>query len=119
MAESRGIPILASGDVRCADPQGRTLLDALTCLHEKTTLDEAGRRLLINGERHLHKPEAVIERFRDHPEWILATRKERLLPAVRAMAKQGSTALEPIAQTHFGGSLPRLEKEWIRWLKTR
>ena len=74
MAESRGVPILASGDVRCADPQGRTLLDALTCLHEKTTLDEAGRRLLINGERHLHKPEAVIERFRDHPEWILATR---------------------------------------------
>jgi hypothetical protein len=52
-------------------------------------------------------------------EWILATRKERLLPAIRAMAKQGSTALEPIAQTHFGGSLPRLEKEWISWLKTR
>jgi len=52
-------------------------------------------------------------------EWILATRKERLLPAIRAMAKRGSTALEPIAQTHFGGSLPRLEKEWINWLKTR
>ena len=52
-------------------------------------------------------------------EWILATRKERLLPAIRAMAKRGSTALEPIAQTHFGGRLPRLEKEWISWLKTR
>jgi hypothetical protein len=52
-------------------------------------------------------------------EWILTTRNDRLLPAIRAMAKQGSTALEPIAQAHFGGSLPRLEKEWIRWLKTR
>ena len=52
-------------------------------------------------------------------EWILATRKERLLPVIRAMAKQGSSALEPLAKVHFGGSIPRLEKEWIRWLKTR
>lgn len=52
-------------------------------------------------------------------EWILASRKERLLPAIRVMAKQGSTAFEPLAKVHFGGSLSRLEKEWIRWLKTR
>ena len=52
-------------------------------------------------------------------EWILATRKERLLPAIRAMAKRGSTALEPIAKVHFGQSLPGLEQEWISWLKTR
>ncbi|MEE3325843.1 MAG: error-prone DNA polymerase [Myxococcota bacterium] len=74
IAGSQGIPILASGDVRCAEPQGRTLLDALTCLHTKTTLDEAGRRLLVNGERHLQPPEDVVGRFRDHPEWIKATR---------------------------------------------
>ena len=37
-------------------------------------------------------------------EWILASRKERLLPAIRAMAKRGSTALEPIAKAHLGAS---------------
>ena len=74
IAESQRISILATGDVRCALPRGRTLLDALTCLHKKTTLDEAGRSLLVNGERHLQRPEAVVERFRDHPEWITATR---------------------------------------------
>ena len=74
MAESLGIPILATGDVRCATPQGRTLLDALTCLHNKTTLDEAGRHLLVNGERHLQKPESMAKRFHDRPEWIRATR---------------------------------------------
>jgi len=74
IAESQRIPVLATGDVRCALPHGRTLLDALTCLHEKTTLDEAGRSLLVNGERHLQRPEVVVERFRDHPEWVKATR---------------------------------------------
>ena len=48
-----------------------------------------------------------------------ATRKERLLPAIRAMAKQGSSSFAPIAQAHFGTSLVVLEREWIDWLKTR
>jgi hypothetical protein len=52
-------------------------------------------------------------------EWILVTRKERLLPAIRGMANQGSTALEPIAKVHFGKSLAGLEREWIDWLRTR
>ena len=52
-------------------------------------------------------------------EWILATRKERLLPAIRGLAKQGSSALAPLAQVHFGQSLASLEREWISWLKTR
>ena len=52
-------------------------------------------------------------------EWILATRKERLLPAIRGLAKQGSSALAPLAQVHFGQSLAGLEREWIDWLRTR
>ena len=74
LAESRDIPIVASGDVRMAYPEERNLLDALTCLHERTTLDRVGRRLLRNGERHLKTREEMAKRFADHPEWIRATR---------------------------------------------
>jgi len=74
MAESRRIPVIASGDVRCAWPQERRLLDALICLRERKTLDTAGRHLPPNGEGHLHTREEIVRRFRDRPEWILGTR---------------------------------------------
>jgi len=74
MAEAAGVPIVASGDVRFAEPRGRTLLDALTCLHWKTTLDRAGRKLLANGERSLQSPAEIVQRFADRPDWIAATR---------------------------------------------
>ena len=74
MAEASGVPIVATGDVRCARGADRSLLDALTCLRWKTTLDAAGRRLLPNGERHLQPRDVVAARFADRPEWIRATR---------------------------------------------
>lgn len=74
MAESRKIPVVASGDVRCAWPKQRRLLDALICLRERRTLETAGRCLPPNGEGHLHTREEIVRRFRDRPEWILGTR---------------------------------------------
>ena len=75
MAEACGVPVVASGDVRCARPEDRRLLDALICLRERRTLDSAGRHLPPNGEGHLHTREEIVRRFRDHPEWILRTRE--------------------------------------------
>ena len=63
-----GIPPLATGDVRHARMQGKRLLDALTCLRHKTVLDQAGRLLLPNAERHLRTPRQMAERFRDLPQ---------------------------------------------------
>ncbi|RYF52262.1 MAG: hypothetical protein EOO27_28775, partial [Comamonadaceae bacterium] len=37
-------------------------LDVMTCIREKTTLDEAGRLLAANAERHL-KPHKEMERL--------------------------------------------------------
>ena len=74
LAEAAGVPVVASGDVRCALPEDRKLLDAFTCLRCKTALDAAGRRLLKNGERHLRDPSEMAARFADRPEWIRATR---------------------------------------------
>ncbi|CAM9928123.1 unnamed protein product [Discosporangium mesarthrocarpum] len=74
MAEARRIQVVASGDVRCAWPRDRRLLDALICLRERKTLDTAGRHLPPNGESHVQTREEIVRRFRDHPAWILGTR---------------------------------------------
>jgi len=75
MAESQGVRVVATGDVRCATPRDRRLLDALVCLRERKTLDTAGRLLPPNGEGHLHSREEIVRRFADRPDWILATRE--------------------------------------------
>jgi error-prone DNA polymerase len=73
-AESLGIPIVATGDVRAAKPEGRKLLDAFACLRHRTTLDRAGRLLLPNAERTLRRPAETAARFADRPAWLAATR---------------------------------------------
>ena len=74
MAASHGVQVVATGDVRCATPRDRRLLDALICLRERKTLETAGRHLPPNGEGHLHSREEIVRRFADQPDWILATR---------------------------------------------
>ncbi|MBB83413.1 MAG: error-prone DNA polymerase [Deltaproteobacteria bacterium] len=74
LAEARRVRVVASGDVRCAWPRDRRLLDALICLRERRTLDTAGRHLPPNGEGHVHTREEIARRFRDHPAWIQGTR---------------------------------------------
>ncbi len=69
------LPLVATNDVRHATPEGRPLLDVLTCIREKTTLDAAGRKLLKNAERHLKSPRAMAALFRDLPEAIANTRR--------------------------------------------
>ena len=63
-----GLPPVATGGVRHARASGKRLLDALTCLLHKTTLESAGRLLLPNAERHLRAPEEMARLFRDLPE---------------------------------------------------
>ena len=74
LANALSIPLVATNDIRHARPRGRALLDVLTCIREKTTLDAAGRRLAANAERHLQPPAAIAERFRDVPAAIRNTR---------------------------------------------
>jgi error-prone DNA polymerase len=69
------IPLVATNDVRHATPGGRPLLDVLTCIRNKTTLDTAGRQLLKNAERHLKSPAEMAALFRDLPEAIANTQR--------------------------------------------
>jgi error-prone DNA polymerase len=75
VAERHGVPLVATNDVRHATLEARPLLDVLTCLRQKTTLDGAGRRLLANAERHLKPAGAMAALFRDRPEAVRNTRR--------------------------------------------
>src|SRR5258705_11026580 len=74
-ARGRGLRVVAGSGVRHAAPQGKPLFDALTCIRLKTTLDEAGRRLSRNAERHVRPAREIAALFRDVPEAVRRTRE--------------------------------------------
>ena len=53
LAQSQSLPVVACGDVHMHSRQRRALQDIVTCIRENCTLQNAGRRLYSNGERHL------------------------------------------------------------------
>ena len=73
LARAFGVPVIATNDVRFADPSDRPLFDVLTCVRHKTTLDAAGRKLARNAERYLKSPEAMAQLFADRPAALAAT----------------------------------------------
>src|SRR5262249_40204660 len=75
IAKDLRIPLVATNDVRHATRRERRLLDVLTCIRNKTTLDVAGRTLLKNAERHLKSPADMAALFRDVPQAIANTRR--------------------------------------------
>jgi error-prone DNA polymerase len=68
LAARLGVPCVATGDVHMHDPSRAPLQDALVAVRLGGTLEETepGRR--GNGSAHLVAPEAMAERFADHPD---------------------------------------------------
>jgi len=73
LARSARVPLLAANQPLYARPGGRAVADVFTCIREKTDLDHAGRRLLINAERGLRDGVTMAEAFRDLPEAVAAS----------------------------------------------
>jgi error-prone DNA polymerase len=73
MAREAGVPLIATNDVLYHTPERRALQDILTCIREHRTLDEAGRLLEPNAERHLKPPQEMAALFADEPEAIAET----------------------------------------------
>jgi error-prone DNA polymerase len=68
-----GAPLLATGDALYHASSQRDLQDVLTCIREGRTIENAGRLLEANAERHL-KPASEMERlYRDFPQAIPET----------------------------------------------
>ena len=74
LARAFGVPVIATNDVRFAEPSDRPLFDVLTCVRNKTTLDAVGRKLARNAERYLKSPKAMAELFADRPGALAGTR---------------------------------------------
>jgi error-prone DNA polymerase len=68
-----GIPLIATSDALYATSEVRPLHDILTCIHEGTTIDKAGRILAPNAERHLKPPQEMARLFTQCPDAIAQT----------------------------------------------
>ncbi|PZQ46850.1 MAG: error-prone DNA polymerase [Rhodovulum sulfidophilum] len=73
LAAAAGVPLLATNDVLYAAPAHRPLQDVMVAIREGVTLDEAGRRLGPNAERHLKSPLDMARLYRARPEAVAET----------------------------------------------
>ena len=73
VACTAGVPLLATNDVLYHCPERRELQDVVTCIREHVTLNEAGRLLEANAERHLKSPDEMAELFHEAPAAIAET----------------------------------------------
>jgi len=73
LAGECGLKLLASNDVHYHSPARRPLQDVLTCIRAGCTLQQAGRRLFANAERHLKPPAEMAALFRDYPQALAHT----------------------------------------------
>ncbi|MBE7218160.1 MAG: error-prone DNA polymerase [Caulobacteraceae bacterium] len=73
LAAESGAPLLAMTEALTHHPSRQRLQDVMTCIREKTTLAEAGRRLQLNAERTLKPGREMARLFRDHPDAVPET----------------------------------------------
>jgi error-prone DNA polymerase len=69
------IPPIATNGVNHATPEERELMDALTCVRHKTTIDRAGRLLARNAEHHMKSPREMARLFADLPDALANARE--------------------------------------------
>lgn len=69
------IPLLATNDVLMHIPKRRALADVLSCVREKTTIDNAGLLTQRNAERHLKSPNEMARLFRTFPDALASTQE--------------------------------------------
>jgi error-prone DNA polymerase len=63
IADSAFLPLIAVNDVLYHAPERRALQDVVTCIREHRTLEEAGRLLEANAERHLKSADEMTRMF--------------------------------------------------------
>ena len=73
VAARTGAPLVATNAVRFHTPERRPLADVLTCIREKTTLQDAGWLLEANAERCLKPGAEMLRLFKGHESAIRRT----------------------------------------------
>jgi error-prone DNA polymerase len=67
------LPLLATNGVRYATAYDREILDVFTTIRHHTNLEQAGRLLSVNQQRHLRNAREMTARFSDLPQAIANT----------------------------------------------
>ena len=67
------IPLLATNDALMHIPERRALADVVACIREGLKIDDAGRLLEANAERHLKDAEEMARLFREAPQALEET----------------------------------------------
>lgn len=73
LARSMHLPLLATNGVTQETPERRELQDVLTAIHHKKSLQEAGKLLSFNSERHMKSSAEMVRMFRNLPDAIANT----------------------------------------------
>jgi len=73
LARRNHLPLVATNGVCHATPARREVSDVFTCLRNHVRLENAGRLLARNSERHLKSGAAMAQLFADLPEAIANT----------------------------------------------
>ena len=64
------VPLLATNGAWHAHPEQRQIVDVLTCVREKVAIQNAGRLLTRNAERHLKSEAEMLRLFADVPHAV-------------------------------------------------
>ncbi len=67
------LPLLATNGVRYATAYDREILDVFTAIRHHTELEQAGRLLTVNAQRHLRTAREMVDIFGDLPQAIANT----------------------------------------------
>jgi DNA polymerase-3 subunit alpha len=73
LAARRGVPVVATNDVRFVKPDDFESHEARVCIHEGTLLADAGRRRRYTRQQYLRSPHEMAELFPDVPEALANT----------------------------------------------
>ncbi len=67
IAHTLGLPVIATNGVRYATAYDREIQDLFTAIRHHVELDQAGRLLALNGQRHIRTAREMTALFRDVP----------------------------------------------------
>jgi error-prone DNA polymerase len=111
IAKGRRIPLLATNDVLYHLPARRPLQDVLHCIRTHQTIEDAGRALDANAERHVKSPAEMARLFADHRQAIDAT----MQVLDRARFSLDELRYEYPDETCGEGRTPQQELEHLAW----
>ena len=111
LASRRGVPVVATNDVRFLKPDDFESHEARVCIHDGTLLADAGRVRKYTQQQYLRTPEEMAELFSDIPEALENT--VEIARRCSVVLKLGESRLPeyPVPEGHTPATFVRAEAE--------